>query len=121
MLKSKSLLAVALAAAFALPVAANAAGTDRPSGSASSGGGSTPSMKQLDTDRDGTISKEEAKKSSTVSKRFKELDKDSDGKLSATEMNAAEATGAGGSGKSSSTPGDTRSGTSGGSSPKKSY
>ncbi len=83
-----------------------------------------PSMKQLDTNHDGVISKEEAKKSSTVSKRFNQLDKDNDGKLSATELNAAEATGAGGSGKSSSSPSDrTAPGntSSGGSSPKKSY
>jgi hypothetical protein len=126
MLKSKSLLAVALAAAFALPLAANAAGTERPSGSTSPGksgsmssgnGGSMSTMKQLDTNNDGHVSKEEAKKSSAISKRFKELDKDNDGKLSSTELSAAGATGAGGSGKESSpaAPGGT------GSAPKKSY
>ena len=123
MLKSKSLIAVALAAAFALPLAANAAGTERPSGGMSSGsGGSTPSMKQLDTNHDGSISKEEAKKSSTVSKRFNQLDKDNDGKLSATELNAAEATGAGGSGsKSGSSSSHTSPGSTGSGTPKKSY
>jgi hypothetical protein len=104
MLKSKSIIAAAIAAAFALPLAAYAAGTDTPggtkspkSGMSSGDGGSAPTMKQLDTNNDGYVSKEEAKKSSTVSKRFNQLDKDNDGKLSATELNAAGATGAGGS------------------------
>lgn len=108
MLKPKSLIAVAIAAAFALPLAANAAGTEKPSGS-------MPSMKQLDTNNDGSVSKEEAKKSAVISKRFKELDKDNDGKLSATELSAAEATGAGGSAKDRGSTGSTSG------SPKKSY
>ena len=78
-------------------------------------------MKQLDTNHDGTISKDEAKKSSTVSKRFNQLDKDNDGKLSATELNAAEATGAGGSSKSGSSSSHTSPGSTGSGTPKKSY
>lgn len=116
MLTSKSLIAVALAAAFALPLAANAAGMEKQGGmSSEKQSSSTPSMKQLDTNNDGSVSKEEAKKSATISKRFKELDKDNDGKLSATELSAAEATGAGGSAKDRGSTGSTSG------SPKKSY
>ena len=53
----------------------------------------------------GSVSRDEAKKDTNISKRFKELDKNNDGKLSSTELSAAEATGAGGSAKSGSTAG----------------
>ena len=61
-------------------------------------------MKRLDTDKDGSVSRDEAKKDSNVSKRFKELDKNNDGKLSATELGSAQATGAGGSSTKGSSP-----------------
>lgn len=119
---NKTLIAAAVAAVFALPVAANAAGSDKASGaaapsggtsssapksSAAGNGGSASMMKRLDADKDGNVSRDEAKKDTTISKRFKELDKNNDGKLSATELNAAQATGAGGSpgGKASSAQG----------------
>jgi hypothetical protein len=130
MLKSKSIIAAAIAAAFALPLAAYAAGTDAPSGTkspaksgmSSGNGGSMSTMKQLDTNNDSYVSKDEAKKSSAISKRFSQLDKDSDGKLSATELSAAEATGAGGTSSSPRTaPGNTSSGNPAGGAPKKSY
>lgn len=108
---NKTLIAAAIAALFALPMAATAAekssGPSATSSGASSAdksgsagnGGSASMMKRLDTDKDGSVSRDEAKKDSNISKRFKELDKDNDGKLSATELNAAQATGAGGSTK----------------------
>jgi hypothetical protein len=120
MLTTKTLIAAAVAAVFALPLAVNAAGTEKSgsspsatspsagkSSSASGNGGSMSSMKKLDTNSDGSVSRDEAKKDTNISKRFKELDKNNDGKLSATELNAAEATGAGGSpgGKASSAQG----------------
>lgn len=108
----KSLIAVAVAAAFAMPFAATAASHKAPGspaatspsspGGAAGNGGSVSSMKQLDTNNDGSVSREEAKKDANISRRFKELDKDNDGKLSATELSAAQATGAGGSAKDKS-------------------
>lgn len=120
MLKSKSLIAVAIAAALALPLAATAAGMEKQSGGMSSEkqASGIPTMTQLDTNKDGFVSKEEAKKSATISKRFNELDKDKDGKLSAAELSAAEAPAAGGAAKE---PGGTGTMGSGGTSPKKSY
>lgn len=44
---------------------------------------------RLDTNRDGFVSREEAKASSDVSARFKQLDKNNDGKLSPEELAAA--------------------------------
>ena len=108
MLSSKSLIAAAVAAVFALPLSVNAAGTEK-SGTPSAGtgssadksgmsgnGGAASSMKRLDTNKDGSVSREEAKKDTNISKRFSELDKDNDGKLSTTEMNASQAPAAGG-------------------------
>jgi len=110
----KSLIAVAVAAAFALPVAATAASHSAPRspaatspsspGGAAGNGSSVSSMKRLDTNNDGSVSREEAKKDTNISKRFKELDKDNDGKLSATELSAAQAPAAGGSAKDKSSP-----------------
>ena len=111
-MRNKTLIAAAIAALFAVPMTANAAekssgpsatsgGTSSAGKSAAGNGGSASMMKQLDTDKDGSVSRDEAKKDSNVSKRFKELDKDNNGKLSATELNAAQATGAGGPTKGS--------------------
>ncbi len=43
-------------------------------------------FKKYDANNDGSISREEAKSSSGLSSRFKDLDKDGDGKLSAQEF-----------------------------------
>lgn len=105
---NKTLIAAAIAAVFALPFAAHAAGTDKAAGSSamkSGNGDSAGAMKRLDTDKDGSVSRDEAKKDSNLSKRFKELDKDNNGKLSATELNAAQATGAGSPPTTGATPG----------------
>ena len=94
---NKTLIAAAIAAVFALPLATQAAGTDKSSSSSSAmksgNGDSAGTMKRLDTDKDGSVSRDEAKKDSNVSKRFKELDKNNDGKLSASELGSAQATG----------------------------
>lgn len=42
----------------------------------------------LDTNRDGFVSREEARGTADVNRRFNELDKDGDGKLSASEMSS---------------------------------
>jgi hypothetical protein len=60
----------------------NAPGAPKQFGSGSPSSGSM----QLDRDKDGYVSREEAKTSSEVSRRFKELDKDGDGKLSPQEL-----------------------------------
>lgn len=45
-------------------------------------------FKELDKDKDGQVSKDEAKRSADVQARFKDLDKDGDGKISMTEWNS---------------------------------
>jgi hypothetical protein len=52
-----------------------------------SAGPSSGSM-QLDRNSDGYVTREEAKTSSEVSRRFNDLDKDGDGKLSTKELSA---------------------------------
>jgi Ca2+-binding EF-hand superfamily protein len=76
----RTLIVVALAAAF--PLSALAQST-YPSAPAKEKG---PSLNTFDKDKDGYVSREEAKSSRELSSRFGELDKDNDGKLSAQEM-----------------------------------
>lgn len=74
----RTLIVVALAAAFPLTVLAqstNAPGKEK-----------GPSFNQFDKDRDGYVSREEAKSSRDLSSRFSQLDKNNDGKLSAQEL-----------------------------------
>ena len=99
------LIAIALAAAF--PLGAYAQGTpsqpgqqQRPAASSPTQGGGAmqPGVSRLDTNRDGLISREEAKSSSDLNSRFGELDKNRDGSLSADEIsNASSAPPSGGS------------------------
>jgi EF hand domain-containing protein len=102
------LIAIALAAAF--PLAVYAQGTTKPDqqqrpGASSptpapqgaAGGGSAGGAASLDTNRDGKISREEAKASSELSSRFNELDKDRDGSLSAQELSGSAGGSPGGS------------------------
>jgi len=56
------------------------------------GGSDKASFQNLDTNRDGQISLDEAKKSSTVSKNFSQVDINKDGKLDAAEFAALETT-----------------------------
>jgi EF hand len=106
------LIVIALAAAF--PLGAYAQGTKQPDqqqrpGASSptpapqgaAGGSSAGSASRLDINRDGLISREEAKASSELSSRFNELDKNRDGSLSAEELGAS---GSGGSPGGGSAP-----------------
>jgi EF hand domain-containing protein len=95
------LIVIALAAAF--PLGAYAQGTKQPdqqqrpgassptpapqgaAGGSSAGG----SHSRLDINRDGKISREEAKASSELSSRFNELDKNRDGSLTAEELSSS--------------------------------
>jgi EF hand len=90
-MRLKTLVAVAVAAAFALPLSTY--GQDKPSA-----GGTAPSAGAMDKDKDGSISKDEAK-GTPLEKDFAKLDKDGDGKLSKSEQEAAKSgAGVGGTG-----------------------
>ena len=97
-MRLKTLVAVAVAAAFAVPLSTQAQ-SDKPSSGTSgattpgSGMSSTP-----DEDRDGSISREEAK-GTPYEKDFDKLDKNKDGKLSRDEVTPP-ASGAGATGGS---------------------
>jgi hypothetical protein len=82
---------VAVAAAFAVPLSTHAQ-SDKPSSGTSAG--ATAPFKDLDKNKDGSISREEAK-GTPYEKDFSKLDKDSDGKLSVSEHAAAPAAGSG--------------------------
>jgi hypothetical protein len=89
-MRVKTLVAVAVAAAFAVPLS-YAQSDKKPST-----GATTPSAgsSAMDKDKDGSISKEEAK-GTPLEKDFAKLDKNNDGKLSASEQ-AGSGAGAGG-------------------------
>jgi hypothetical protein len=115
----RTLIAFAVAAALPLSALAQMGG---PSTKSPSPGGSDLSkgaspLSRLDTNKDGYVSKDEAKGSADVSKHFSELDKDHDGKLSPAELSAASPGGS--SSSSSSKSGGMFSGT--GSNPKSGY
>ena len=60
-------------------------------GPTTKGGGATssaPAFSSFDTNKDGSISADEAKSNAELTRRFKSLDKDGDGKLSPTEYGA---------------------------------
>jgi hypothetical protein len=84
----KTLIAVAVAAAFAVPLAATAADDKASSGATKSDGGAEAMFKALDKNKDGFVSKEEAK-GTPHDKDFSTLDKNGDGKLSREEHAAA--------------------------------
>lgn len=89
------LIAIALAAAF--PLGAYAQGTSsqpgqqqqRPGASSPAPASQPGGAARLDINRDGLISREEAKASSDLSSRFNELDKNRDGSLSAEELSSS--------------------------------
>lgn len=107
-MRRRTLIALSIAAGFALPLTVQAAGEDKAkssgssatpstsqgaSGSASAGGtagssGDAKMFEQLDKNKDGSISKEEAK-GTPHEKDFTTLDKNNDGKLSRQELTAA--------------------------------
>jgi hypothetical protein len=90
-----TLIAVAVTAAFAVSPL-----TQAQSDKASSGTSAAPSAgsSAMDKDKDGSISREEAK-GTPFEKDFSKLDKDGDGKLSASEQAEAKS-GAGATGES---------------------
>jgi hypothetical protein len=98
-MQRKHISTILLAAAVMMPAATMAAGdtpanAPRPAPSADrhpvdrTADTSAMTFKALDTNKDGHISKEEAKASNELNKQFADLDKDRDGKLSAREMAA---------------------------------
>ncbi len=125
----RTLIAVAVAGAFALPLTSAAndnilvtqaspgtprsatTGTDRDTGSAShtnptrkhsSAAGATSRRGRfdaLDKNHDGYISRDEAKDAAELNTRFSELDKNNDGKLSRDEYSAVNAGAAGATAK----------------------
>jgi len=88
----KTLAAAAVAAAFALPFAASAdndkAKSEKASGSSASGRttGSAALFDRLDRNRDGFVTRDEARDATELQGRFAEMDKDNDGKISRSEM-----------------------------------
>ena len=86
----RSLIAVVVATAFAMPLAGIAAG-DRSSSAAANPSGSSGAesmFKSMDKNKDGSISRDEAK-GTPHEKEFAALDKNHDGKLSRAEHAAA--------------------------------
>lgn len=124
-MKLKTLIAAALAAAFALPVFAQTSGgkassdTSATAGASQKGadGGAEAMFKALDKDQDGSISKAEAK-GTPHDKDFATLDKNSDGKLSREEHAAAPEHAGGASGSAGATGAGGTAGSSGSSKPK---
>jgi hypothetical protein len=85
-MQRKTLFAALVAAAFAVPLAANAGGTGKHTASTNGAndGGAAAMFKSMDKNGDGFISKDEAK-GTPHDGDFASLDKDGDGKLSAEE------------------------------------
>ena len=76
----------------ALPLAAIAADATQPTqqGSQSVKEETPPMFQQLDTNHDGYVSKEEAKRSADLTARFNQLDTNHDGLISAEEYKKGE-------------------------------
>jgi hypothetical protein len=97
MTRNKTLIAAAVAAALALPLASMAGGDKKTSSTGESSAAATQAkadngaeamFKSLDKNKDGFLSKDEAK-GTPHDKDFATLDKNSDGKLSREEHAAA--------------------------------
>ena len=89
----KSLIFLAVAAAFAAPVAAQAprtsAGSDTMAPKSETAATAHAGFAALDRNNDGYISPDEAQAASWMS-RFSEFDKDSDGRISRSEYEATQ-------------------------------
>jgi hypothetical protein len=90
----KTVVAAAVAAAFALPFAASA-DNDKPKSEKAAGPaasarttGSATLFDRLDKNRDGFVSRDEARDATELQGRFAELDTDNDGKISRSEIRA---------------------------------
>jgi Ca2+-binding EF-hand superfamily protein len=110
----KTLMTVAVAGVFALPVAASAGSDNTVVAQAGGGGGGadatgeamrSSNFDRLDRNRDGFISRDEAKDAPELQTRFSELDTNNDGKLSREEYDALNS-GASGATSSDRTSGD---------------
>lgn len=88
-MRRRTLIAVSIAAAFVLPLTVQAEGNKAKSGDAGAGASGAEKMFQtLDKNKDGFISRDEAK-GTPHDKDFAKLDKNSDGKLTPQEHAAA--------------------------------
>jgi EF hand domain-containing protein len=84
----KTLIALSVGAAFALPLTASAGG-DKAASGATQNSGAEQMFKALDKNKDGFVSRDEAK-GTPHAKDFDKLDKNHDGKLSRAEHAAAQ-------------------------------
>jgi len=92
-MKQRTLITLSIAAVFALPLTVHAAGDKEKSASGSAAAGASSSgaeqmFQSMDKNKDGSISRDEAK-GTPHDKDFAKLDKNNDGKLSREEHAAA--------------------------------
>lgn len=94
-MKRNTLIAMAAAAALAAPLAAWSADGDKgglkatPAKEKAAAGRTSASaelFERLDRNKDGFVTRDEARDATELQGRFAELDKDNDGKISASEM-----------------------------------
>lgn len=91
-MRPKIVAGVVFAGALALPLATGAADSsppaDKPATPGAGAGIQSSAFQMFDIDKDGFISREEARNSADLSARFNAIDTDHDGKISAEEFNA---------------------------------
>lgn len=92
-MQPKTLISAAVAAAFTTLLAAPAPAADDKA-KAAPAGRTSPSaalFERLDKNKDGFVTRDEARDATELQGRFAELDKDNDGKISRPEMRALDA------------------------------
>ena len=99
----KTVMALAIAAAFAAPVLAQAPGKGDAKDSNPAAAPATGGFSAIDRNNDGYISRDEAR-DATWNTRFSELDKDNDGRLSQSEFDAMDAAAGATGSKDASSP-----------------